>query len=72
MILAPRLRYWRQRRMMTMRELAEAAQVGVTTVNRIEHGKPGEARTLRRLAAALGIEPHELLEEDPGKEIAAA
>lgn len=62
---AQRLRYWREQRMLTMRELAEAAGVSLTTVNRLEHGKPGEMRTLRRLAEVLKVNPRDLVDDQP-------
>jgi transcriptional regulator with XRE-family HTH domain len=67
----PRLRYWRERRALTLRELAAQAGVAYATVFRLEHGKDAEMRTLRKLAAALGVEPAELLGDDPGEQKAA-
>lgn len=63
-VVAPRLRSWRQRKALTLRELAAHAGVAFTTIHRIESGKPAELRTLRKLAAALGIEPADLMKED--------
>ncbi len=55
------VRRLRELRALSQRELAALAQVSVATVNRIEGGlcKP-MPRTLRRLAAALGVAPEEL------------
>jgi DNA-binding XRE family transcriptional regulator len=54
----PRLRAVRIARLLTQQELARAAGVGFTTVNRLERGDtPAELRTVRKLAAALGVEP---------------
>jgi transcriptional regulator with XRE-family HTH domain len=57
-----RLRRLRQARLLTQAELA--ARIGATaeTVNRLERGKyAARASTIRRLAAALAVEPTELL-----------
>jgi transcriptional regulator with XRE-family HTH domain len=54
----PRLRAVRIARLLTQQELARAAGVGFTTINRLERGAaPAELRTVRKLAAALGVEP---------------
>ncbi|MCA9091133.1 MAG: helix-turn-helix transcriptional regulator [Planctomycetaceae bacterium] len=44
---------------MSQRDLADAAGIAHATVNRLERGHISEARgiTVRKLAAALGIEP---------------
>jgi transcriptional regulator with XRE-family HTH domain len=62
---AARLRWARQRRALTMRDLAEAAGVGTQTIWRLENGATADVRmsTLRKLARALGVEPAELLTE---------
>ncbi len=65
MVQVPRLRYWRERRALTMRELATAAGIAYTTVFRLEHGKDAELPTVRKLAEALKVEPHELMEQAP-------
>jgi transcriptional regulator with XRE-family HTH domain len=56
----PRLREWRERRMLSMRDLAAAAEVSLDTVNRLEHGESARRRTIRKLAAALGVPPADL------------
>lgn len=62
---ATRLREWRERRMLTMRELADLAKVGYVTIWRLENNKAmAEFRTIRKLAQALGIEPQELTTEE--------
>ena len=71
MVLLPRLRYWRERRALNMKELADKAGVAVGTVFRLEHGKEAETRTVRKLAQALAVEPHELMEQDQGQQEAA-
>ena len=52
---------WRRRKVVTQRELAKKAGVGVATVVRVEHGQPARASTIRKLARALGIPPEELV-----------
>jgi len=56
-----RLKELREDQAYSARELAEMAGVNYRTVLRIEHGQTNvQPRTLRRLAAALGVEPREL------------
>lgn len=63
------LREWRHWRALTQKELAEAAGVAVNTVSRLELHKFGARPDVRRkLATALGIEPHQLLTVPPGYE----
>ena len=64
--LGENLRTARRRKAWAQDELAERAGVGVTTIVRIERGqiKDPHVSTLRKLAAALGISPEQLLEED--------
>ncbi len=67
------LREWRDWRALTQKELAEAAGVAVNTVSRLELHKFGARPDVRRkLATALGIEPHQLLTIPPGYEPLAA
>ena len=58
-----RLRSVRESRFMTQQDLAELASLTVSTISRIEAGKE-EARfsTVKKLAAALGVEPGALVE----------
>jgi transcriptional regulator with XRE-family HTH domain len=63
----PRLRKVRIARLLTQMELAAAAGVSFTTINRLERGDlPAELRTVRKLAAALGVEPAALGVEPAG------
>ena len=57
-----KLREWRLRKVMTQEELAKLSGVTEATISRLESGQH-EARisTVRKLAAALGIEPHALV-----------
>jgi transcriptional regulator with XRE-family HTH domain len=57
-----KLKELRQRRVLTLRELEEESSVSYNTIWRLENGHT-EARpsTIRKLAAALGVEPEELI-----------
>ena len=59
-----RLRRVRESQFMTQQDLAEKASLTVSTISRLESGKE-EARfsTTKKLAAALGVEPGELVED---------
>jgi transcriptional regulator with XRE-family HTH domain len=61
--LGQRLRGARQGAVLTQAELAQAAQVAIITVNRIENDAIENPRpaTIRRLASALGVDPAWLL-----------
>ena len=69
----PRLRQVRERKLMTIRELAATAGVSTNTVVRLERGLPAEFRTVRKLAEALRVEPQDLMapESDQGQQEAA-
>lgn len=57
------LRMARQQRKLTISELAAKAGVGDSTIYRIEHGKVhARPAAARRLCAALGVEPHQIIE----------
>lgn len=58
----PALALVRRRKFMSVEDLAEAAGVGKNTVNRLEVGRT-ETRpaTLKKIAAALGIDPMEIV-----------
>jgi transcriptional regulator with XRE-family HTH domain len=57
-----RLRELRQRRVLTLHELEERSGVSYNTIWRLENGRTGaHPRTIRKLAAALGVEPEELV-----------
>ena len=60
--IGQRLKEARTRSLLTQQELAEKAGVGVVTVIRIERNQvEPQFRNIRKLAAALGIEPEELV-----------
>jgi transcriptional regulator with XRE-family HTH domain len=59
-----KLRHLRERRSFSLRELSDLSGVNYNAIWRIEVGRTGaQPRTLRRLAEALGVEPHELMKE---------
>jgi HTH-type transcriptional regulator, competence development regulator len=59
-----RLRELRREQVLSLRELEERSGVSYNTIWRIEDGRQGaHPRTVRRLAAALDVEPSELLKE---------
>ena len=56
------LREIRESQFLTQRELAAKANVGVATVVRLEKGQQRPTfQTIKRLAAALGVDPSELV-----------
>jgi transcriptional regulator with XRE-family HTH domain len=57
-----RLKELREARFLTQRELAEKAGVALATITRVELGQVvPNFSTIRKLAAALGVEPQELV-----------
>ena len=60
-----RVREWRERRLLTQRELAAKVGMTVGTINRIERGanRP-RLSTLRRIAEALNVEADQLVAWD--------
>ena len=62
-----KLKELRDRRVLTLHELGERSGVAYNTIWRLENGKTGaQPRTLRKLAAALGVEPEELVRSGGG------
>ena len=59
-----RLRAIRERKALTQDELAELAGVSRQTVVKIEGGLEPRAPTIRKLAAALGVDPGDLMAPD--------
>jgi transcriptional regulator with XRE-family HTH domain len=57
----PGLRAAREQRGLSMRALAERAEVGYRTIGRVEEGHVATPRTLARLAGALGVAESVLL-----------
>jgi transcriptional regulator with XRE-family HTH domain len=57
-----KLKALRERSVLSREELAEGAGLNYETVRRIEAGdQEPRPKTIRALARALGVEPHELL-----------
>lgn len=62
-MLLTRLKYWREFRGLSLRELAEKSQVPYSAISLLENGKrEPQGRTARKLAQALEVEPAELYE----------
>lgn len=60
------LKAWRDRRRMTLEELAEAIGTSASVIGYLESGERGlSAKWLRRLAPALKTTPGHLLDHDP-------
>lgn len=60
--IGDKLREARKRALLTQQELANKSGVGVTTIVRIERNQvEPHVRTIRKLAACLGMEPKDLL-----------
>lgn len=55
----------RERALLTQQELADLADVGLTTLNRIENDRAEpQFRTIRKLARALGVDPKTLIPKE--------
>ena len=64
-----KLRDLRRRRVLTLRELEEESGVSYNTIWRIENGyREARPSTIRKLAAALGIEAEELVKIEEGED----
>ncbi len=60
-----KLRELRKRRVLTLRELEARSGVAYNTIWRLENNKGGaQPRTIRKLAAALSVDPSELVKEN--------
>ena len=54
-----KVRHLRERQSLSLRELSDLSGVNYNAIWRIEVGRTGaQPRTVRRLAEALGVEPH--------------
>jgi len=59
-----KVRETRKRKLLTQEQLADKAGVGVNTIIRIERNQvEPHGRTIRKIAAALGVAPSDLLED---------
>jgi transcriptional regulator with XRE-family HTH domain len=63
MLTVYRLKEWRNKRVLTQRELAEKSGVSLDTVTRLDKVGEAQPRTIRKLAEALGITTDELIGE---------
>lgn len=57
----PSLRAYRERAMLSQDELAQRAGIARHNVSRLENGQAAQYATVRKLAEALGVEPHALV-----------
>jgi transcriptional regulator with XRE-family HTH domain len=65
-----KLRELRRRRVLTLRELEEESGVSYNTIWRIENGyREARPSTIRKLAAALGAKPEELVWIEEGDDV---
>ena len=62
----PKLRPVRELKLLNQDELADKAGVSRGTIQRLEAGYDARLPTVRKLAAALGVEPSELVEGASG------
>jgi len=63
--VVPSLTYWRIRRAVSQRELAERAGLGLRHVQRLEAGGHAGLDTVRHLAEALQLDPTQLMAAPP-------
>jgi transcriptional regulator with XRE-family HTH domain len=61
---ARKLRRLRRKRVLTLRELGEAAGVSKDTISRIEREGTAYPSTIRKLARALKVDPSDLVPEE--------
>ncbi len=61
----PHLRAWRVYALLSQKQLADRAGVGVATIIRLERGEHANYLTVQRLANALGISARRLADEPP-------
>ena len=62
-VIGDKLRELRDRRLLTQEDLAQRSGVHYTTISKIERGGSARPSTVRKLAAALEVDPTELLVE---------
>ena len=63
--IGDKLRETRKYALLTQQQLADKSGVDIATIVRIERNQvEPQARTIRKLAQALGVKPHELLKGD--------
>ena len=60
-----KLRELREQQALSLRELSDLSRVNYNAIWRIEVGRTGaQPRTVRKLATALDVKPHELLKRE--------
>lgn len=64
-VKVPSLVRCRLERAFSQRELGERAGVSHVTIARLERGSDAHPRTIRKLAAALGMTPSQLMAQPP-------
>jgi transcriptional regulator with XRE-family HTH domain len=63
--IGEKLRETRKRKLLTQQQLAERSGVGIATIIRIERNQvEPRGSTIRKLAEALGVDPHELVKPE--------
>ncbi len=63
--IGDKLKEARTRELLTQQELAKKSGLGVNTIIRIERNQvEPHGSTIRKLAEALGVEPHELVKPE--------
>jgi len=65
LVRVPSLLHWRLQRGFVQPELAKLAGTTRVTVGRLENGGETRPTMVRKLAAALGVEPGDLMREPP-------
>jgi transcriptional regulator with XRE-family HTH domain len=65
MVKVPGLARIRRWRVLTQAELSDQTGLQQSTISRLEHGGEAEARTVRKLARALGVSVYDLTGQDP-------
>jgi DNA-binding XRE family transcriptional regulator len=63
LVALPSLAYWRTRRTLLQRELAERANLNIRSLQRIEADGLASLDTARRLAEALEVKPERLMRQ---------
>jgi transcriptional regulator with XRE-family HTH domain len=63
--IGEKLRETRKRKLLTQEQLAERSGVGIATIVRIERNQvEPRGSTIRKLAEALSVDPHELVKPE--------
>jgi ABC-type transporter Mla MlaB component len=65
LVAVPGVRYWRIRRTLLQRQLAELAQIDIHSLQRLEAGGLAGLDTVARLARALDVDAEQLMATPP-------